>query len=323
MVLLIIFVWAGLWLLPAGVGAGPGLPLARPPAAAAGEAVPFPVFAAPAAMYLCGEPVPLDEPEVREALDREFIVEVWSRAQTTMWLKRAHRYFPEIERKLRARRLPLDLKYVVLVESDLRPAARSSAGALGPWQFMAPTAQRFQLRADKDVDERLAFDAATDAALTYLEKLHQMFGNWALALAAYNAGEGRVQKAIAAQGVNNYYRLSLPEETERYVHRILAAKIIMEDPARYGFDIPADQLYPPLNYDEVRLTLTQEAPVRKLAEAAGTYYKAFKSLNPWIKGDTLTRGTFTLKIPKGAAARFQTAWRQAESAGPPMGETRK
>jgi soluble lytic murein transglycosylase-like protein len=144
---------------------------------------------------------------------------------------------------------------VALAESDLRTQARSSVGALGPWQFMAPTAQQFQLRCDKSVDERLSFGAATDAALSYLEQLHRLFHNWPLALAAYNAGEGRVQKAIAVQGVNNFYHLSLPEETERYIHRILAAKIIVEDPARYGFAIPEDQLYPPLAYDEVQLTL--------------------------------------------------------------------
>jgi hypothetical protein len=267
-------------------------------------------------VYLCGEPVPLNEPEVREALDREFTIEVWSRAQTTMWLKRAHRYFPEIEAKLRARRLPLDLKYVVLAESDLRTQARSSVGALGPWQFMGPTAQRFQLRSDKAVDERLSFGAATDAALSYLEQLHRLFHNWPLALAAYNAGEGRVQKAIAAQGVDTYYHLSLPEETERYVHRILAAKIVMEDPGRYGFDIPGDQLYPPLNYDEVPLTLAQAAPVRRLAEASGTYYKAIKTLNPWIMGEALAPGTYRLKIPKGSAPRFKAAMRQGEAAGP-------
>ncbi|MDO9533166.1 MAG: lytic transglycosylase domain-containing protein [Deltaproteobacteria bacterium] len=226
MALIIIFVLAGLWLLPGGVGAGPGLPLAAPPAASS-EVVPLPFFAAPTQMFLCGEPVPLNDPEVREALDREFVIEVWSRAQTTMWLKRAHRYFPEIERKLRARRLPLDLKYVVLAESDLRTQARSSAGAMGPWQFMGPTAQQLQLRCDKAIDERLNFGAATDAALTHLERLHRLFHSWPLALAAYNAGEGRVQKAIAAQGVNNYYHLSLPEETERYIYRILAANIIM------------------------------------------------------------------------------------------------
>jgi hypothetical protein len=315
MALIIIFVLAGLWLLPGGVGAGPGLPLAAP-AAAPSEVVAFPFFAAPTQMFLCGEPVPLNEPEVREDLDREFIIEVWSRAQTTMWLKRAHRYFPEIERKLRARRLPLDLKYVVLAESDLRTQARSSAGALGPWQFMGPTAQQLKLRTDKDIDERMNFGPATDAALTHLERLHRLFHNWALALAAYNAGEGRVQKAIAAQGVNDYYRLSLPEETERYIYRILAAKIIMEDPGRYGFAIPADQLYPPLAYDEVQLTLAQEVPVRRLAEASGTYYKVIKRLNPWIKGDSLAPGTFRLKIPSGSTPRFQAAMRQPEPAGP-------
>jgi len=316
MALIVLFVLAGLWFLPGGVGAGPGLPLGPPPSAAPSEIGRFPYFAAPAQMHLCGESVPLNEPEVKEALDREFTIEVWSRAQTTMWLKRAHRYFPEIERKLRARRLPLDLKYVVLAESDLRPQARSSVGALGPWQFMGPTAQRFQLRSDKAVDERLDFGAATDAALTYLENLHRLFHSWPLALAAYNAGEGRVQKAIAVQGVNNFYHLSLPEETERYIHRILAAKIIVEDPARYGFAIPEEQLYPPLAYDEVQLTLAQEAPVRRLAEASGTYYKVIKTLNPWIKGDSLAPGTFRLKIPPGSAPRFQAAMRPGEPAGP-------
>jgi membrane-bound lytic murein transglycosylase D len=316
MALIIMFVLAGLWLLPAGVGAGPGLPLGSPPAAGS-QVVPLPFFAAPAQIYLCGEPVPLNDPEVREALDREFTIEVWSRAQTTMWLKRAHRYFPEIEAKLRARRLPLDLKYVVLAESDLRTQARSSAGALGPWQFMGPTAQQFKLRSDKAVDERLSFEAATDAALSYLEQLHRLFHNWPLALAAYNAGEGRVQKAIAVQGVNNFYQLSLPEETERYIFRILAAKIIVEDPERYGFAIPGDQLYPPLAYDEVQVTLAHEVPVRRLAEASGTYYKAIKMLNPWIKGDSLAPGTFRLKIPQGSAPRFQAAMRSWEPAAPP------
>jgi membrane-bound lytic murein transglycosylase D len=314
MVLIIIFMLVGLGLLPGGVGAGPGLTVGPPPPVPPSEVVRFPYFAAPRQLYFCGQPVPLKEPAVREALDREFTVEVWSRAQTTMWLKRAHRYFPEIERKLRARLLPLDLQYVVLVESDLRPRARSYAGALGPWQFMGPTAKRFKLRCDKNVDERLRFNAATDAALTYLTKLHQLFHSWPLALAAYNAGEGRVQKAIDVQGVHSFYHLSLPEETERYVYRVLAAKVILEDPARYGFDIPTDQLYPPRAYDEVQVTLAKPVPIRTLAEASGTYYKAFKTLNPWIKGNSLCAGTFRLKIPPGSTPRFQAAMRQLEQA---------
>ncbi len=229
-----------------------------------------------------------------------------------MWLKRAHRYFPEVEAKLRARRLPLDLKYVVIIESDLLLKAKSRPGRMGPWQFMAPTAQRYQLKLNDNIDERLEFGLATDAALNYLQNLYQMFHSWPLALASYNCGEGRVQKEMALQGVNSYYYLSLPEETERYVFRALAAKIVMEDPARYGYEIPADELYPPLDYDEVSITLLKDAPVRRLAEACGSYYRAIKTLNPWIKGAALTPGTYRLKLPKGSASRFQEAYRRGQ-----------
>ncbi|MBM4274546.1 MAG: lytic transglycosylase domain-containing protein [Deltaproteobacteria bacterium] len=301
----------GLWLISGGCGPAPG----PPPPPSPKEAPPpevrhWPYFRTPENLILCGEAVPLDDPVVREDLDREFTIVVWSRTQTTMWLKRANRYFPEIEMKLRKKLLPLDLKYVVLVESDLRPKAKSPAGALGFWQFILPTAQRFQLKTSDKVDERLEFGASTDAALQYLQVLHRLFGNWALALAAYNCGEGRVQKEMTAQGVGSFYYLSLPEETERYVHRILAAKIILEDPARYGYDIPPDQLYPPLSYDEVEFTAAQEMPVKRLAEVCGTYYKAIKSLNPWIKTAALPPGSYRLKVPKGSGSRFQEAYRQ-------------
>lgn len=278
------------------------------PAAAASE-VRLPYFPLPEKLTLCGEAVPLKEPSIREALDREFVIVVWSRAQTTMWLKRAHRYFPEVERKLKSRGLPDDLKYVVLVESDLRLQARSHAGATGPWQFMGPTAQRFHLEINNDVDERLAFGAATDAALAYLKILRRQLGSWPLALAAYNCGEGRVKREMAAQRVNNYYHLALPAETERYVYRVLAAKAVCESPGTYGFDIPPEGLYEPLDYDQAEAILTQEIMVRSLAAACGTYYKAFKDMNPWIKGDSLPPGSYVFQLPKGSAGRFAKAQR--------------
>ncbi len=288
-------------------------PAAKPAPASAPVApapeVRFPYYPCPEKLTLCGEAVPLKERSVREALDREFVIVVWSRAQTTMWLKRAHRYFPEVERKLKSRGLPDDLKYVVLVESDLRLEARSHAGATGPWQFMGPTAQRFHLEINKDVDERLDFDSATDAALDYLKILRRQLGSWALALAAYNCGEGRVKREMAAQRVNNYYHLALPNETERYVFRVLAAKAVLEAPDTYGFDIPPDGLYEPLDYDEAKAILTQEIMVRSLAAACGTYYKNFKDMNPWIKGDSVPPGTYVFKLPKGSAGRFAEAQR--------------
>ena len=309
MMLIFFALLAFLWVCPGGFGAGPA---AVPAPAAPGEVVQFPYFQVPESVYLCGEPVPLNEPAVKESLDRELTIISWNRAQTTMWLKRAHRYLPEVEAKLRTRRLPLDLKYVVIIESDLLIKSKSSAGAMGPWQFMGPTAQRYQLRCNDTVDERLEFGAATDAALNYLQNLYQMLHSWPLALAAYNCGEGRVQKEMALQGVNSYYYLSLPEETERYVYRAIAAKIVLEDPARYGYEIPAEQLYAPLDYDEVSVILPKEASVRRLAEASGSYYRAIKTLNPWIKGAAVPAGTYRLKLPKGSADRFQEAYRRGQ-----------
>ncbi len=311
MMLVFFALLAALWLCPAGLKAGPAA-LPAPAPAPAGAVIQFPYFRMPESVYLCGEPVPLSDPAVRESLDRELTIIAWNRAQTTMWLKRAHRYLPEVEAKLRARRLPLDLQYVVIIESDLLLKARSSAGAMGPWQFMAPTAQRYQLRCNDTLDERLEFAQSTDAALNYLQNLYQIFHDWPLAIASYNCGEGRVQKEMALQGVNSYYYLSLPEETERYVYRLIAAKIVLEDPVCYGYDIPPEELYPPLEFDEVSLTLPREAPVRRLAEACGSYYRAIKTLNPWIKGAALPPGTYRLKLPKGTASRFEEAYRRGQ-----------
>ena len=150
--------------------------------------------------YLCGDEVPLQDPEVREDLDREFNIVLWNRTQTTMWLKRAARYFPYLEKRLQEANLPDDLKYVVLVESDLRMNARSHAGACGPWQFMKPAANRFMLKTDDKIDDRYDLSRATDAALQYFKTLYRTFHNWPLAIAAYNCGEGRVKKAMDEQG---------------------------------------------------------------------------------------------------------------------------
>jgi membrane-bound lytic murein transglycosylase D len=314
MILLFIFLVAGLFFWPGG-------PLAQsPPERLASDPAPLPEvrlpsFQIPERVTLCGEAVPLHEPAVREALDREFTVIVWSRAQTSLWMKRAHRFFPDIERKIRERRLPLDLKYVVLVESDLRPYARSPAGALGPWQFMAPTAQRFDLQTTDHIDERMHMASATEAALRYLQILYRQFRSWPLALAAYNCGEGRLQREIDFQGVNSFYHLALPEETERYVNRLIAAKLVLENPVAYGFELPPEDLLTPLEYDVVELIAVKTVSVREVADWAGSYYKAIKQLNPWIRGRDIPPGAYRLRIPQGAAPRFQEASRQGLQEG--------
>jgi membrane-bound lytic murein transglycosylase D len=258
----------------------------------------------PERISLCGEAVPLQEPEIREDLDREFTIVLWSRTQTTLWLKRAARYFPYLEKKLQEAGLPDDLKYVVLVESDLRSNARSHAGASGPWQFMKPSANRFMLKTDERIDDRYDLSRATGAALQYFKALYRTFHNWPLALAAYNCGEGRLKKAIKDQGVTNYYHLDLPDETEQYVFRIIAAKIVLSDPAQYGYAIPSEELYSPWQPEQVEFVLAKEIQLRQIAEACGSYVKLIKRLNPRLRSATLPPGMYKLYVPAGTASRF-------------------
>jgi membrane-bound lytic murein transglycosylase D len=281
----------------------PGTELATPTAPAP-ETILRTYYSLPESVSLCGDAVPLRDPEVREDLDREFTIILWSRTQTTLWLKRAARYFPYLEKRLQEAGLPDDLKYVVLVESDLRQTARSHAGAVGPWQFMKPAANRFSLKTDERIDDRYDLSRATPAALQYFKALYRTFHNWPLALAAYNCGEGRLKKAIKEQGVTNYYHLDLPDETEQYVFRIIAAKIVLSDPARYGYAMPGEELYSPWQPEQVEFVLAKEIHLRQLAEACGSYVKLIRRLNPRLRTATLPPGMYKLYVPAGTASRF-------------------
>ena len=236
-------------------------------------------FPLPGSLSLCGEPIPLDDRSVFEMLDREFTIIVWDRAQVYMWLKRAGRYFPHIEEKLIEAELPSDLKYLAVAESALLTGSRSRKGARGPWQFMATTAKRNGLRVDRKVDERRNLERSTEAAIRYLRKLKDMFGTWTLALAAYNCGEELLGRKIEVQKVSDYYRLDLPLETERFIFRIAAIKIIIENPERYGYNVAPEHIYMPIKYDTVPVKTDMPLHVTDLAQALNTDYKILKELN--------------------------------------------
>jgi LysM repeat protein len=272
------------------------------PCAAAQEASNpvFNAFPCPKALTLCGERMPLENPDVFEMLDREFTVMVWDHARVFMLLKRAARYFPFIEKALRDAGMPDDLKYLAVAESSLIPYARSTSGALGHWQFIPETGQRKGLRKDHSTDERMALERSTQAAILYLTQLKEMFGSWTLAMAAYNCGENRLQKEIAEQKVSDYYRLNLPTETERYIFRIAAIKIIMENPRRYGYTLPEDQLYKPLKFDTVTVSISTSIHITDLAQAIGTDFKVIKELNPEFLGYYLPTGQYSIKVPAGS-----------------------
>jgi hypothetical protein len=222
-------------------------------------------------------------------------------AQVVMWLKRAQRYFPYITQRLQEAGLPDDLKYVAVAESSLLTRVVSPAGASGPWQFMDATGRRFGLRKDAYFDDRRNPEKATTAALAYLKSLHQEFGSWTLAMAGYNCGEARVRRELAEQGVNSYYDLWLPYETMRYVFRILAVKVILENPSAYGYCLPGEALYQPHPTDTARLDLGRPLHLRGLAAACQTTLKALKEYNPELVTYFLPAGSHDLKVPQGQA----------------------
>ena len=276
----------------------------------------FNAFPCPKTLTLCGERMPLENPDIFEMLDREFTVLVWDHARVFMLLKRAARYFPFIEKALRDAGMPDDLKYLAVAESALIPHARSTSGALGHWQFIPETGQRKGLRKDQTVDERLALERSTEAAILYLTQLKEMFGSWTLAMAAYNCGENRVQKEIVEQKVTDYYRLNLPTETERYVFRIAASKIILEDPRRYGYMLPEDQLYRPLKFDTVTVNISSPIHITDLSQAIGTDFKVIKELNPEFLNYHLPTGQYSLKVPAGSGRNALAALAQLNQGAP-------
>lgn len=242
-------------------------------------------LALPREVSFCGEAVPLDLLDVRERLDRELLVNTYWQSNSLLLHKRASRWFPVIEPVLAEEGVPDDLKYLALIESGLTNAV-SPAGATGFWQFLKGTAQQYGLLVNSEVDERYDVVKSTRAACRYLKDAHARYGDWTLAAASYNLGMAGVGKQIDRQKNEDYYHLLLPEETSRYVFRVLAAKEILSDPERYGFHIREKDLYRPYRTRTMRI----EGSVDDLADLAirqGTDYRTLKLLNPWLRDNRL------------------------------------
>lgn len=287
-----------------------------PPASTAYTATDVSTFhPTPDAMDLCGESVPLNLEDVYERFDREFTLVVYNHAQVYLWLKRMDRYFPSVEGRLRQLGLPDDLKYVAIVESDLMPNACSPKGAAGPWQFMPSTGSAYGLDQQGSCDQRFDFDRSTDSAFRLLGDLHRRYKNWALAIAAYNCGDKRILDEMRSQRVTDYYRLKLPQETERYVFRILAVKAVLGNPSRYGYNLPKGYGYGQMRIDRVTVTLGQPVPIQTVASAAGTTFREVKRLNPIFRADDIPAGTHEIKLPAGTRGSFEQNFAAAKASG--------
>lgn len=270
-------------------------PLQGPDADAAGTPTtpPSPTAGPPA-----GPPAAvLEQPAVQYFMDRftgshKKVVEAW--------LQRSGRYLSMIRDVLRAHDLPEDLAFVAMIESGFNPVAVSRAGAKGLWQFMAGTARRYGLRVDQWVDERFDPERSTRAAAAYLRDLYAMFGSWALAQAAYNAGEMTIVRAIQTVQSVDFWELAdsrfLRQETKAFVPQIVAATVIGRDPARYGFENPIPSRHP---VDVVRVPGSTSLAV--LAKGAGVPLEDLRALNPvLVRGATPPGGSYELRVPAGS-----------------------
>ena len=267
----------------------------------------------PETMTFCGEKVPLDLFFVRERLERELMVNSYRHSATILQLKRTTRWFPVMEPIMEQYGLPEDFKYLAMIESELTNAV-SPSKAVGFWQFLEETGKVYGLEINKQVDMRYNVEKETVAACKYLKDSYRKFGSWISAAAAFNCGNGRITKTMEEQRVDSYFDMLLPEETQRYVYRILALKLITENPEKYGFTIRDNGWYRP--YETKTVTVVQSIPdLVDFAYRQGTNYKMLKYFNPWLRSTSLTvspGNSYEIKIPTGDFAKTHKKMRSAE-----------
>lgn len=246
-----------------------------------------------------GEPVPLNNPDILERMDRELLVNTYWQSNGLLMFKRAKKYFPIIEPILEKNGIPNDFKYLAVIESGLTNAV-SPAGARGVWQIMPATGRENGLEVNKNVDERYNLEKATEVACKYLLKSKEELGTWTLAAAAYNAGNAGISRRLKEQSVNDYYDLLLGEETGRYLFRIVALKEILNNPAKYGFNFREKDLYKNVPTYKVEVD-TAVTDFTAFSEKFGINYKILKIHNPWLREPHLnnkSRKLYQIDIPK-------------------------
>lgn len=257
----------------------------------------------PSHYEFAGEKVDLKTVDRFERFDRELTAMAFTHGNTLLQIKRANRVFPVVVPILKANGVPADLVYLACIESQLNPRAVSPAKAAGLWQFMPATAREYGLEVNDYVDERYDIEKSTQAACRYLKNARAKYGNWESAAASYNAGMGRISRELDAQQQSSAFDLWLPEETMRYVFRLLAAKAIMENPRSFGYELDASQLYQPFDYEIIKVAEPVDDWQQWALDHNTTYY-TLRLHNPWIRDKKLPNQdskVYEVKIPKPAS----------------------
>ena len=251
-------------------------------------------------VVFAGQTIKFDRADLRERLDRELIAFTYSHNMSTLMIKRANRYFPQVEPILKRMGVPDDLKYLMVIESNLDPQAASSAGAAGLWQFIQSTGRAYGLEVNANIDERYHTVKATEAACRFLKEAYEKYGNWMTVAASYNGGQQGMDRRILDQHQTDAMDMWLVNETSRYIFRLLAVKMMFENPSLFGFSFKREDLYPYIPIKEqVKITDPVEDLV-SFAEDHGISYADLKRANLWLRETKLnnkSHRTYYVDIP--------------------------
>ena len=261
----------------------------------------------PTSMEFAGEKIDLTRSDLRERMDREILTFTYSHINTQLMLKRANRLFPIIEPMLKQQGVPDDFKYLMIIESNGDVYARSSVGASGLWQIMPATGKQYGLEVNNSIDERYNIEKATRVACRHLKQSYKINGDWLTAAACYNAGDAGVSNRLTSQKESKAINTALVPETSRYIFRILTAKLIFSDPARYGFLLKSSDLYPPVTMDDTIEANKATIDFVEIAKSNGLNFMQLRDANPWIRTTTAknsTGKTYKILIPSKESLNY-------------------
>jgi membrane-bound lytic murein transglycosylase D len=264
----------------------------------------------PDVVTFAGDTFPIERSDVREALESELMINTFRHSHTLAIIKNVLRWKTFVIQILQSSDIPADFLYLAVVESEFDNNACSYAGAMGMWQIMAKTAKDYNLKINRDVDMRRDPKLSTEAAGKFLRRAYANLNNWTLAAASYNVGVKGMKVRLSEQKVNNFFDLHLNAETARYVYRIIAFKLILENPEAYGYHVSEEEKYAPYRFSTI--TVSKDIPnLVDFAKKYNTTYKELRLLNPWFNNtDNFKLGmkkkeSYEIRVPLNTTAGNQ------------------
>ena len=270
----------------------------------------------PTSVIFAGDTIDLTQQDRRERIDKEMLSFTYSHINTTLIIKRANRLFPIVEPILEECGVPDDFKYLMIIESNGDPEALSPSKAGGLWQFLENTGREYGLEVTTEVDERYHTEKATRAACKYLKDSYEMFGDWLTVAASYNTGRANVTKRQERQKEKLAIDIVLPDETSRYIFRLMAVKTIFECPAKYGFKLSSSDLYPAIPIEREVTVNSAVIDWADFAKKHGLTFLQLREANHWIRRTTLNNKTgksYKVQIPDAKALHYNPAETKAHN----------